>query len=321
MKRCGLYLLAASVAVQAQPFSGPVEGFAFDLQTSAVRVVLGRPGSAMLGRSTLPDVEFASVAPGRSYALAVREGRLILATNLDETEAHVADLGEARDSPDGVAWSGDGRIAVVFSRSNGWARLVRGMPDSPDAGEQIQLSSGSIVDVSADLHGENITVLRHDEHRSIVRFDRDLKPQPIPSLTDAVAITFCGLPGTLLVADASGSILAIDLATQSIDSRIAAGENILAMRCLGAQEGSPVLVTSTESRKARVYDTQRWEPIASIQLDFDADIPVHIGHSSLSLGGRGYAQEPLWVLSRRAGEWSVHFVPATPPREVEVSGP
>jgi hypothetical protein len=310
-----LAAVLAAVAANAQPFGGPIEGYTFDRPTSSIRAIVGRPGSARLAEAIVDQVEFASVAPGRPYALAVREQRFLFLNDLPQENP--VDLGDAPSVPDGLVWSGDAKLAVAFSRHEAWIQVIRGLPGAPSAGERVPIA-GAIQNIAVDARGENIVIVREGDGHALLRFDGDLLPQAIPAIDHPGPIAFSREPGVLLVTEADRqSVLTLHLNAQTVTPAFQAEAPIAAIHLLDAPDRSPLLAVLTEQRLAHLYDPRTWECVQTFELDLDPSSLSGIGPKSLALGERASPDEPLWILNASG----VSFVPATPLDDREASGP
>ena len=142
-------LLAVYACASDARVDGPVLGYVFDKEGSAIRAILGIPGSSRFSEP-LPVGEFALekvwIAPGRSYAIAARtDSKLslidLLTAKASEIAGNVTD-----DVPDRVVWSAKG-IAAALLYSTGRIRVLTNMDFSPEAG--IEVSAGADVSAAA----------------------------------------------------------------------------------------------------------------------------------------------------------------------------
>lgn len=166
--------LGSIARAQQAPLSGPVEGFVYDAPTGSIRGVLGSLGSASLGPAIVPLLDFASVAPRQSYALAVRRGQTLLISGLGSvglasTDPSLTALAGSFSVPDGIVWSGDGSVAVLYSRTGNWIQAITGLPDSVAAGPLLSLVplGGSLSAVATDLHGARIAIGITGDHSGV----------------------------------------------------------------------------------------------------------------------------------------------------------
>src|SRR2546421_2984166 len=122
MRRIAIAVLAYSCLIgfaraQQTSLSGPIEGFTFDAPTGSFRAVIGLPGSASLGPAILSGFGSGSVAPQKDYGLAFSEDQALFVSGLHSTSPSTSPLSSAMAGQEGVVWSADGSLAVLFSRS------------------------------------------------------------------------------------------------------------------------------------------------------------------------------------------------------------
>ena len=145
--------LAASLlpALPGQSMTGPLQGLTFDSPSGSLRSVVGSYGSAVLGPALLRGLDFASVAPQRTRAIACEQGQCFLVDGLGtDTIARTA-IGDQLDTPDGAAWSTDGTVAAIYSRSGQWVRVLRFAGES---GVQQGIAAfGTLTDVEISPEG------------------------------------------------------------------------------------------------------------------------------------------------------------------------
>lgn len=293
-----LAVLVSAVCSFGQPLSRTVEGFAFDRPTGSIRAILGRPGSAYLGPAEVADLTFASVAPSQRHGLAVRDGKLILASGLGEASFNEVELQTPEGAPDGAAWSRDGRTAVLYSREQGWLQVVRGLPEEPVAGERLERRG--IRQALTD--GESILALHEG---GLERMAFDGAPLTAPVFDEPVAIAQGRERGLIYAANRAGEICEIDLHAQRTGRCAETAHPVRDLHLVEARGGRPLLA-ALHADRLTLWDARTWEAVRSSALDFAADGLLPLGTASLALGGRRETGEPLWVAT---GE-GVLFVPA-----------
>src|SRR5580692_1626322 len=128
---------AGCVGAQQQPtptLNGPVEAYAFDPPTRSLHAVIGFPGSASFGPALRDSLQFASVAPRQNYAIGFEGRECLLISGLGSSPLSARLLSGVEAQPEAVAWSGDGSLAVLYSRTGNWLQAVSGLPSSPTVG-------------------------------------------------------------------------------------------------------------------------------------------------------------------------------------------
>ena len=172
--RRALLILAGLSSIHflpAQPsgISGPVEGFTFDRPTRSIRAVIGSLGSASLGPAVLNQLDFASVAPRQDYGVAFRRGQFLFVSQLGASQISVASLQAPSSAPDGVVWSDDGSVAVLYSQTGSWMQTYTGFPAAVNPGPQISISAlgGSLSAIATDLHGRGVAIGVTGDHAGV----------------------------------------------------------------------------------------------------------------------------------------------------------
>ena len=155
------FLVLLSIPLlSAQQATGPIEGFTFDPPTMSLRPVIGSLGSASLGQPLLGRLAYGSVAPQQNYALMFREGRCSLVLGLGSAQTSTVAVPGSFVLPEGVAWSGDGSTAVLYSRTGNWVQVLSGLPSAINPGASLSVAplGGTLTSVTADLHGSRIAI-------------------------------------------------------------------------------------------------------------------------------------------------------------------
>ena len=144
---CAALSSISALYSQQTGISGPVEGFTFDSPTRSIRAVTGSLGSASLSAPIVSLLDYASVAPGQNYGIAIRDGRLFLVSGLGSEQPSVVALPGAALTPDAAAWSGDGATALLYSRKTGWIQMFTGFPESVSGASPVSIAvlGGTLV--------------------------------------------------------------------------------------------------------------------------------------------------------------------------------
>jgi hypothetical protein len=329
MSRALLFLAAlasiCSVRAQQPPLSGPVEGFVYDAPTGSIRGVIGSLGSASLGPAIVPLLDFASVAPRQSYALAVQRGQTLLisgltpADRLASANPSVTALAGSFSVPDGVAWSGDGSVAVLYSRIGNWIQAITGLPGSAVAGPLLSLVplGGSLSAIATDLHGARIAIGMTGGHAGVYGLVGGQSWVPTLDASNPVALAFSD----------SGALYALDAATRqlfevgvsetgSVDSAaqtwpVALNDGIAVQSSLDASNRQILYIAGRSDRLLLTYDVASHQRIASVPLPFEPTTINPLGNVSFLMRSRSASTDPLWSFTN-SPQFAVYFVPATP---------
>jgi hypothetical protein len=314
----GLSLFCAMLA--AQPgIVGPVEAFTFDAPTRSLRAVTGLLGSSTFGPILVGALDSAFVAPQTNYAIAFRESReggAWFVSGLGSDHIGMSKLSiDAR--PDGLAWSRDGSVAVLYSLSTGSIQLISGLPSAATVGAPIDLTrlGGPLLGIAADTTGQNIAIGLGGDHGGIYLMDRNNNFVPVTSLTKPVALVFSDDGRKLYAIDGdNGQLVEVDtgdFTAQSVDLSDLADPVAVAAVTDGAGR-RVIYVAGRSNRMLRSYDASTHEIIASVSLQFQPTSIQVLGPTSFILAPRVSAADPLWAFKTFAVP-AAYFVPAAAP--------
>lgn len=310
--------MAASAigAAQQLSFRGPVEGFVFDLPTRSLRAVNGFPGSAYFGPALLEGVDFAAVAPRQSYAIAFRGGDCLLVYGLDADSVWTATIPGIAAVPEGIRWSGDRAMAVLYSRTGNWLQTISGLPDNPAAGALVDLSSlgGSLTAVGVDRRGKQIAVgIRGNQSGILAASDGQSFAMRLP-MPNPIALEFSE-DGSSLFALARDpfQLTAFHLADNS--SQAIALDGLMDPFALlygrDSQDRDLLYIASRSDRLLRIYDFSAGQIVSDVALDFEPTGLEELGRTSLIVAPRAHDGAPLWLFNSNP-QPAVYFVPAIP---------
>jgi len=278
--------------------------------------VIGVPGSASLGGAIADGFDQGSVAPQRDHGLAFRDRGCNVITGLSSSDASLQLLAGDFATPEAVVWSGDGSLAVLFSRSGNWIQTVEGLPGAGAPRPAVDLSflGGSLSAVAVDRSGRRVAIgitgdsagvyLMTEGGGPVLLFNRS-KPVGLAFSDDGsqlYAVDGVSLEGTAFrFADFTWNSFSIDGISDPIGIRPA----------LDAANHSVLLVAGRSDRLLRVYSAADFEFLKEFVLDFPPAQLDGLGRHSLLLGTRERATDPLWLFTTNPGE-AVYFVPAGP---------
>jgi len=318
MSRAFLIVAAfSSIALRAQPstFSGPVQGFTFDAPTKTIRAVIGSLGSASLGPAILRQVEFASVAPRQDYAILFRRGETVLVAGLSSGALSETVFPESSFAAEGVAWSGDGSTAVLYSQTAGWIQTFTGLPMSVNAGTPISISAlgGSLNVVAASLHGQSVAIGVTGDQGGVYQIGAGQSFSPLLMLAQPIALAFSEDASALYALDgATNQVSEINLANSATQTWPAGVDDAIAIRPAHDSANRNVLyVAGRDSRLLVAFDDSTHQSLASVALSFAPAIIEPLGNNGFLLRLRTTDSEPLWSFTNSV-QPSVYFVPATP---------
>jgi hypothetical protein len=252
------------------------------------------------------------VAPGFAHAVACRAGQCRAVAGLASESLIVADVPELPGLPEAVAWSGDGSVGALYSRTAGWIRVFRGWPARVEA-DPVAWMDAPLHAVAAGAAGKRIAVALGGDRTGVYELDGAANLTALAPSIPAVALAYCGGGQTLFALDTDSKQLAeIDLATST--QRFTAIEGLrdpVALACTRDASGrAQVYVAGRADRAVLILDGggQR-----VVDLPFEPPDLAALGAASFSFGSRSSAEDPLWTLRSGAAP-RVFFVPAlTPP--------
>lgn len=143
--KCSLYMTAALlplvVSAAGTSMRSPVSGYVFDAEKGIIRPLNGLPGAALLGGAMEAPEALAKVffGPRQATAVAVSRPGTSYHVRLDGSNATFTALPDLQMNPDLVAFTPDGKSAVVYEAATRRYRLLTGLSDAPAAGESAAL--------------------------------------------------------------------------------------------------------------------------------------------------------------------------------------
>jgi len=308
---------AWSSVLSAQALIGPIEAFSFDAPTRSLRAVNGSLGSASLGPALYSEIDFASVAPHQSYAVAFRNGHGMIVSGLGSASQPSVTALDAAAVPEAVAWSGDGSTAILYSRSGNWIQKLTGLPGSPALGPSLSTSllGGSLLAVASDSTAAHIALgIAGGASSGIFEMTDGQGFVPLASLAQPVSLAFSDDDATLYGIDAAALQLSEvkmgDFSSQTW--ALAPLQDPIAVRSATGPSNSKVIyVAGRSDRLLMALDAASHQTIATVPLSFQPTLLDPLGRNSFALGSRVGGHDALWSLSI-SPQASVYFVPATP---------
>lgn len=298
--------------------SGPTEGFTFDPPTRSIRAVIGSLGSAWLGPAVVNDLDFASVAPRQAYGIAFRRGQFLLVSQLGSGQSSVTTLPGSLLAPDGVVWSDDGSVAVLYSQAENWIQAFTGFPTSINPGPVVSISplGGTLSAIATDLHGQHIAVGVTGDRAGVYEITSGQGFFPLLNNPNLVGLTFSEDGGTLYALDGTAnqvfelSVSGVNLV--SIQSWPLGTQDAIAIKAARNASNLGVLyVAGRGDRLLLAFDRSTHQQLTSIPLSVSPTAIQPLGSASFLLGTRNSNAEPLWSFIN-GSQPMVYFVPATP---------
>ncbi|MFN0167317.1 MAG: hypothetical protein ACKV22_12880 [Bryobacteraceae bacterium] len=196
-----LMLVMTSLPAQEARLNGPTLGTAWHARTQTLRPLLGIFGAARFGDAYIFDgkIEFAEVAPGSKFALAViskdSQRRAALLTWTDGVVS-ARELAGIPAEFSRVVFSPQARAAVLVSKTE--VRTLTGLPDDPKLSAPVSLPDSDALAV--DDSGAAAMVVRTSEEAVLYRVPFDQSPQRLYAAPAIQAAAFAREPDELYVA-------------------------------------------------------------------------------------------------------------------------
>lgn len=294
--------------------SGPVEAFTFDAPTRSLRAVIGVPGASSFGPALVDNLDFASVAPHQNYGIALENGNWVVISGLgSKSSSTLVNEGVSR-YPDGVAWSGDGTLAVLYSRAGAWFQPVSGLPSAPSAGVLVDVSAlgGTFSAMAVDSQGKQIAVGMSGDSGAVYQAALGQPLAPAATLAAPVALSFSRDGQTLYALDGSSvEVSAVSLGGHGVETLALPGmKNPVAIQSAVDSQNRPLVYVAGASDKIlRIIDVTSQQIVEDIPLNLEPASVAPFGSSSFVLASRAQAANPLWLFSS-APQPRAYFVPA-----------
>jgi len=312
---CTLSFAALSMA-QAQPvgFAGPVEGYTFDAPTASLRAIMGFPGAASFGPAVLNGLEFGSAAPSKNYAIAFQSGSFVLVNGLDSGNVSTRAIPSVTRVPDGVAWSSDGTVAVLYSLAGNWLQTISGLPADPVAGASVEVPGnlGTLAAVAVERQGSRIAIATSGSSAGIYLLSSDQSFSPLLQLARPAALSFSNDATQLFAIDAATKSLAV-VTLANFSSQITPLDGLADPIAVRQAAGSDqrLYIASRTDRLLREYDMSSQQVVADLPLSFGPTGIDQFGTNSFLVASRLGPADPLWLVTSGA-QPAVYFVPAIP---------
>jgi hypothetical protein len=329
----GIALSIGPLCSQPTSLSGPVQGYTFDLPSQSIRAVIGLPGSASFGPALATGFDMGWVAPHQNYAIGFRPGNkrrrelavrrgpagdaaintCFLVTGLDSSSVSTRITGLS-GQPDGIAWSADGSVAVLYSRTGAWLQVLNGLPGDPQVGSLVDLSplGGSLSAVATDQQGKSIALAIQGQSGGVfLSTDAQTFVSALP-MANPVALTFSGDGASLYILD--GGALQLDvLAVNGYGSQkfpLDGLQNPSAIASGRDAQGRPIVyVAGASDQIFQAYDPATQQVLVNLPLFFRPTGIAAFGPNSFVIYSPSKPGDPLWLFAS-VPQPAVYFVPA-----------
>jgi hypothetical protein len=297
--------------------SGPVEALTFDAPTRSVRAVIGFPGAASFGPALLDNLDLASVAPLQNYGIVFQNAQCLFVSGLGSKAISSAAIAGVTARPDGIVWSGNGSLAILYSRAGAWFQTIAGFPSAPVAAASVDVSSlgGQFTAVAVDSPGKQIAVAVSGDSGAVYQSAAGQFTR-LASMTKPVSLSFSNDGQTLYALDAAAlQVTAVILASHGFQTLALPGiANPIAIQSFedsgnGSQNRQLLYIAAGNDRLLRILDVVSQQIVMDVPLNFQPTGLDPFGSVSFVLAYRSQSAHPLWLYSS-APQPGAYFVPA-----------
>ncbi len=314
-----IFALSFSGCLPAQTtsLSGPVEAVTFDAPTRSLRAVNGFPGSASFGPALLDSLDVASIAPRQNYGIVFQSGKCLFVSGLGSKISATAIAGVSAH-PDGIVWSADGSLAILYSHAGRWFQTIAGFPKGPAAGALVDVSSlgGAFTAVAADMPGQQIVVAVSGENGAVYQSSNGQFTH-LASMQKPISLSFSSDSRTLYALDAAtAEVTAVTLNSRGLQTLALPGiTNPIAIQSQADSQNRQVLyVAGGTDRLVRILDVASQQIVIDVPLVFQPTSLDPFGSSSFVLASRSKSANPLWLFAVTP-QPAAYFVPAVQSRQ------
>jgi hypothetical protein len=305
---------AGCLAAQQPSLTGPVEAYTFDAPTRSLRAVIGFAGAASFGPVLRDNLDFASVAPLQNYGIGFQSGQCLLLSGLGTSLLSARGLPGVEAQPEAIVWSGDGSLALLYSRSGNWLQAVSGFPGTPAAGPRIDGSSlgGVLASVAVDAQGKYIAAGVGGAVSAVYQSSDGQTFTSLISVAKPIALSFSSDDLTLYALDGSvPQVIAVNLANHGYQTIPLEGlANPVAIRAVEDSQNNQLLyVAAGSDRLLRILNVASQQNVTDVQLGFQPTSLDQFGSNSFVIAARSQAANPLWLFTS-APQQGAYFVPA-----------
>ena len=304
---------SSGLPAQQTSLSGPVEAFTFDAPTRSLRAVIGFPGAASFGPMLLDNVDFASIAFRQNYGIVFEDGKCLFVSGLGSKSISTGVVAGVTKYPDGIVWSGNGSLAILYSSAGSWFQTIAGLPSAPVAGALVDLSSlgGSFTAIAVDPSGQQIVVGVSGANGAVYQAAGG-QFTPLLSMANPVSMSFSSDAQTLYALDASTlQVTASSLSGHGNQTLALPGiANPIAIQAAQDSQNHPLLyIAGGSDRLLRILDVSSQQILVDVPLNLQPTRLDPFGASSFVLASRAQSTNPLWVFASSPLP-GAYFVPA-----------
>jgi hypothetical protein len=275
--------------------------------------VNGFPGAASFGPALLDSLDFASVAPHQNYGIAFENGKCLFVSGLGSKTIATAVIAGVTERPDGIVWSGNESLAILYSGAAGWFQTIAGFPSAPVAGAVVDVSSlgGAFTAIAADASGRQIVVAVSGDDGAVYQTSGGQFTH-LASMVKPVSLSFSSDGQTLYALDAStAQVTAVNLSSRGLQTLALPGiTNPIAIQSVEDSQNRQLLyVAGGSDRLVRILDVASQEIVTDVPLNFQPTGLDPFGNGSFVLAFRSQSANPLWLFAVTP-QPGAYFVPA-----------
>ncbi len=291
-----LTVLALLPALSGQSgLSGPVQGIVFDAPTASLRQIQGSFGSASLGPALLSGLVFASFSPQQSTGVAC----VALQCSFVTASMEQSPIADQVEIPEGAAWSADGSVVVLFSRSGKWIRRF----ENGIGGEQWSIASlgGEFAAAAVSPDGKRTILALAGEHPGVLEATAAGAFVPVVAAQQPRALTY-SKAGTLYVLDGQQ-------VTEVHPNGLVNSWPVAVQDPSAIEAGSIIYIAGRADRALFTYDSAKHSLIEQIPLGMAPTQVQPSGTGSYLLNSRASEDDLLWSFTAGRGAF---FIPVSP---------
>jgi len=297
--------------------SGPVQAFTFDAPTRSLRAVTGFAGAASFGPALMDNLDLAAVAPLQNYGVMFQGGKCLFVSGLGSKAISTVIPGVTK-YPDGVVWSGNGSLAILYSRAGRWFQTISGFPNAPAVAAVLDVSSlgGQFTTIAADAPGKQIAVAVSGAEGGVYQSGGGQFTR-LASMEEPVSLSFSSDGKTLYALDAALlQVTAVTLSGGGLQRLALPGiANPIAIQSLRDSQNRQLLyVAGGSDRILRILDVASQQIVMDVPLGFQPTGLDPFGSGSFVLASRSRSANPLWLFSSTP-QPAAFFVPAVQLRQ------
>jgi len=313
-----LIALIAAPSCLAQTVGAPSASYIFDTGRSSIRPLIGLAGSSFLGDPSLTGLQFASVAPNGTSAVAVWPDRVEWIVDLGRYLDSSSLVGGSLASPDQIFWDRNSSAAVFVSSTERQVQFVErsggtlslrsiALPDS---------CTGQVKALAADAANTLAAVLCTPGQDAggapnLFLIQPNAGPALVQTSSTPVSAAFA-LNGSFYVSGGDSSISVIRNPASNSTAEFLFVENdvLNGAAALMVQSTEQLLYSADRSqRRIRVYDLNSFQKVDDLDIGWQ---PTQFQPflSNFFLMNTGSAASEPRLLLRTAPQRLVLFVPA-----------